>query len=411
MGRTVGAIASATCGTLIAGLITAAPAMGGQFTVASCQADRLGLSTTAFRDFATRGMQVTRACDPVGPGLRGLITSNAVRPGSVPRGSASIAAIIAPPGTSFTTLRWSGSTGRSDCGYTLQLYADTPGGKVTPIADVRANQRCAPARLLRLVGLKVQTLNITGATRIVQRVICEGSRRQRTCSTRGANFISTSIAAVDVIDDQAPTATIIADTPLATGAWVSGSQPLHYSAEDNVGVKVAQAMSAGQEGGFDTRGCRLATPEGAFADPAPCPNGDGQIKVDTQRLPEGTQQLVVQAQDAAGNTGSSGPVTARIDKAPPARVDVAVEGGDDWRNRNDFALSWVNPPEPDRAPIAAVTYKLCPVASGAGCGQASRPEMASRAFLSKRPHLESGPWLCGAATPQEIRIPTRHRCR
>lgn len=90
MGRTVGAIASATCGTLIAGLITAAPAMGGQFTVASCQADRLGLSTTAFRDFATRGMQVTRACDPVGPGLRGLITSNAVRPGSVPRGSASI---------------------------------------------------------------------------------------------------------------------------------------------------------------------------------------------------------------------------------------------------------------------------------------------------------------------------------
>lgn len=72
MRRTLGAIASATSATLIVALSMAVPAMGGQFTVASCQADRLGLSTTAFRDFATRGMQVTRACNPVGPGLRGL---------------------------------------------------------------------------------------------------------------------------------------------------------------------------------------------------------------------------------------------------------------------------------------------------------------------------------------------------
>jgi hypothetical protein len=372
MRRTLGAIASATGATLIVVLSFAAPAMGGQFTVASCQADRLGLSTTAFRDFATRGMQVTRACNPVGPGLRGLITSNAVRAGSVPRGSASIAAILAPPGTSFTTVRWSGSTGRSDCGYTVQLYADAPGGKVTPIAGVRANQHCTPPRLVRPIGLRLHTLDITGATRIVQRVICEGSSRQKTCSTRSTNFISTSLAMVDIVDNQAPTATIVVDTPLASGAWVRGSQPLHYDAEDNVGVKVAHAMAAEKEGGSDARSCRLATPDGAFADPVPCPSGQGQIEVKTDRLIEGTQQLVVQAQDTAGNVGSSAPVTTRIDKAPPARVDVAVNGGDDWRNRNDFALSWVNPSEPDRAPIAAATYKLCPVGGGAGCGQAEQ---------------------------------------
>ena len=40
----------------------------GQFTVASCQADRLNFSTTAFTDFATRGMKIRRACNPEGPG-------------------------------------------------------------------------------------------------------------------------------------------------------------------------------------------------------------------------------------------------------------------------------------------------------------------------------------------------------
>jgi hypothetical protein len=36
-----------------------------------------------------------------------------------------------------------------------------------------------------------------------------------------------------------------------------------------------------------------------------------------------------------------------------------------WRNRNEFAASWVNPVESDRAPIAAAVYKLCPAGPGA----------------------------------------------
>lgn len=381
MRRTLGAIASATCVTLTVVLSTAAPAMGGAFTIASCQADRLGFSTTAFRDFATRGMQVTRACNPVGPGLGGLITSNAVRPGRVPRGSASIAAIIAPAGTSFARLAWFGSTARADCGYTLQVYADSPGGKVTPIRNVRANRECsakAKVATVRYQGrtnslrYEPQTIDISGATRIVQRVICEGAPRRATCPTGGANYIRTNHALVEVIDNQAPTARIIPDTPLSTGAWVSGSQPLHYDAEDNVGVQVAHAIAAEKRVGSDARPCRLATPDGAFADPVPCPSGEGQITVDTHNLSEGTQQLVVQAGDAAGNIGSSDPVIARIDTAPPARVDVAVEGGGEWRNRNDFEVSWINPPEPDRAPVAAATFKLCTVSGGAGCRQAEQ---------------------------------------
>jgi hypothetical protein len=382
MRRTLGAIANATGGTLIVVLLIATPAMAGQFKVATCQADRLGYTTSAFHGLATRGMQVLRACNPVGSGARGLITSNAFRPGTVPRGAASIAVIFAPPGTSFTRVDWAGVTARSDCGYTLQIYADSPGGRVTRISDdVRANRGCSGKTRSSTVKYQARGnslryeprgTDISGATRIVQRIICEGAPRRAACSTRGANYVSTVHATIDVTDDQMPTATINPDTPLASGAWVSGSQPLHYEAQDNVGVKAAHAMIAGKEVGTDARPCQMATPEGAFADPVPCPNGPGQIRVDTHVLLEGTQQLIVDASDTADNVVSSGPVTVRIDHAPPARVDVSVDGGGDWRNRDDFALSWANPPEPDRAPIAAATYKLCSVGGGASCGQAEQ---------------------------------------
>ena len=117
-------------------------ASAGQFTVASCQADRLGFSTTAFNDFATRGMRIRRACNPEGPGIRGLVTTNIPRPGSVPRGSVALVAVSAPAGTNFTTFRWAGTARRTDCRYALQLYAEGPGIRSVPIKNVRANTKC-----------------------------------------------------------------------------------------------------------------------------------------------------------------------------------------------------------------------------------------------------------------------------
>ena len=113
----------------------------------------------------------------------------------------------------------------------------------------------------------------------------------------------------------------------------------------------------------------MASPNGAFANPTPCPSGPGQITVDTHNLPEGTQHLAIQAQDTAGNLGTSAPATVRIDNTPPARADASVNGGEGWRNQNDFTVSWTNPAESDRAPIVAALYKLCPAAGGGSCSQ------------------------------------------
>jgi hypothetical protein len=302
-------IAAAGALSVLNAVLLASSASAGQFTVASCQADRAGFSTTAFNDFATRGMTIRRACNPEGPGIRGLVTANATQRGRVPRGSVALVAVSAPIGTRFTTFRWAGSARRTDCRYALQLYAEGPDIKPVPIKNVRANRRCPRPARAQAAGYRSRTFDVTGATRIVQRVICAGGNGRKSCSARRANYIRTYQAEVGVIDGQLPAAAISADTPLATGAWVAGSQPLNYVAEDNVGVRQAQAVVSGRVGGAEWRACAVGTADGVYTSSVPCPNGPGQITVRTTELTEGTQQLVVHPQDAAGNIGASAPVT------------------------------------------------------------------------------------------------------
>ena len=339
-------------------------AAAGEFSVAACQADRLNFSTSAFEDFATRGMSIRRACNPEGPGLRGLVTANLIRRTPVRRGAVSMVAINAPHGTRFTSFRWAGTARRRDCRYALQLYADGPDIQPIPIKNVRANERCPRAGRAQAAGYRTRTFRVNGSTRIVQRIVCVAGRGSAACSARGGNYIRTYQAEVGIADELAPAAAITADTPLAQGEWVSGTQPLNYDASDNVGVRLAKALISGRAGGTHQRACAFAAPEGPYAQPVPCPNGSGQVTVNTLELPDGSQPLVVQAQDAAGNLGDSAAATARIDNTPPGRVDVSVEGGEQWRNRNDYTVMWSNPAEDDRAPITAASYKLCPVDAG-----------------------------------------------
>jgi hypothetical protein len=272
--------------------------------------------------------------------------------------------LSAPTGTRFATFRWAGELRRTDCRYALQMWAEAT-DLVTPIKNVRANQHCPRPRRIQTSGYTSENFVVANTTRIVQRVTCVGRGRRKYCSARGSNYILTEEAEVRIVDALAPTATIVANTPLARGEWVGGTQLLNYVANDNVGVRMAKAIGAGGEGGTQQRPCAFATPEGSFATQVPCPNGPGHISVDTRRFTEGTQALSVRAQDTADNVANSRRVTARIDNSPPGRVNVGVEGGDAWRNTSDFTLVWANPPEADRAPIAAATYKLCPVGPGA----------------------------------------------
>ena len=222
----------------------------------------------------------------------------------------------------------------------------------------------------------VQSFQIPGATR--DRPAGDLRRHEAPTVVLGARaelHPHVRSATVEVVDNLPPAVQILPDTPLATGAWVRGTQPLNYTASDNVGVQARRGDHRRRgASGCTTRACVLATPTGPFADPLPCPNGPGQIALRTSDLLEGTQPVVVEAQDAAGNSAVSSAVTARIDNTPPPRVDVSVEGGEAWRNRNDFSSVWTNPAEGDRAPITAANYQLC-AGGTANCSRGTHEEL------------------------------------
>jgi hypothetical protein len=214
-----------------------------------------------------------------------------------------------------------------------------------------------------------------------------GKGKQNWCSAKSANYIQTLEAVVLLKDVQAPAVQILGDTPLASGAWVRGDQPLNYTASDNIGIERARAVIGGVEQGFDARSCLVTAPGGDFTALQPCPNGPGRIVVRTGELAEGTQQLVVQAEDAASNAASSEPLVARIDNTAPARVDVGLEGGDQWRNQNAWTAIWENPDEGDRAPIVSADYKLCGPHDATSCSR----ETQAAPGISRLPLTAPGP--------------------
>ena len=332
----------------------------GTYAVANCWSDSDGRSVSAFTPAVNhKGMRIRYACGKNGDGLRGVVTQNIPGKRRVVAGSTAAVSIIAPAGTEMLEFTWDARLRRVDCRYAMQAWATVPGSKSITLLNARANRECARTGRAQIAQAKHTSISVPGATAITQRIRCMGKGKQNWCSARSANFIRTLQAVVLFKDVQAPAVQILGDTPLAAGAWVRGDQPLNYTASDNIGIERAQAVLGGVAQRPNPRSCLVTAPGGDFTALQPCPNGPGQIVVPTIGLTEGTQQLVVQAEDAASNTASSEPVVARIDNTAPARVDVALEGGDRWRNENAWTAVWENPDEGDRAPIVAVDFKLC----------------------------------------------------
>ena len=277
---TVRVVRAALFGTA-AVLLWAQPgsAAASEYAINACQADRANFSTQAFDDFATRGMMWKRACDPEGPGLRGLVTSNVPRAGRVARGSRSYFVMNAPAGTRFARFTWSGQARRRDCRYALQLWASRPDGPPVPIKNVRANTRCPRRGYAQAAGWpRPHTYDINGATKIVQRIVCVGERRAPHCSSRGLNYIRTFKAQATVVDVSPPAVSVLQDNPFTQGQWVRGVQTVNYMASDNVGVKRARAIVSGRLAGRTPSRLRLrrhefrarTVPGRSASRPGPC---------------------------------------------------------------------------------------------------------------------------------------------
>ncbi len=137
---------------------------------------------------------------------------------------------------------------------------------------------------------------------------CAGTTRQRWCSARGANYIRTEQGTVVFADTQPPMVSILQDTPLTQGLWVNGFSTSTTRPQTTSAFRYARAVHRRRAGmrSHDRRvhACHSDRPVCAILSPAP--TARAKLLVRTSELPaEGTQPLVVEAEDPAGNRTSS----------------------------------------------------------------------------------------------------------
>ena len=163
----------------------------------------------------------------------------------------------------------------------------------------------------------------------------------------GATF-HTYYSAVTLNDHSPPS---LAVGGVAEGEWVRSDRSITFSATDNIGISRAHLYIDGQPtADAFSYGCDYTVP-------TPCGNHSGSFPIPTDRLHDGTHRVEVLVHD-----GSSTPVTAgrniRVDNTPPAQVTPDVAGGEGWRNRNGFSVSWPVPRD-GGSPIVGATWELC----------------------------------------------------
>ena len=276
----------------------------------------------------------------------------------------------APPGTVIRRMAWSGRYQRVDCDWSAELVAAGPGFQRV-LRGVAAGQRC-PRRAGSAEVARYRTpryLNVYGARRIVQRVVCGDRRGCATSATRigpRADF-RTVFARIDLVDVQGPRVSV-ARAGLFSGQWVRGQQPVRLTSTDNIGIAWDRVLGATQLA-FNRRYC-------VYAQRVPCRNGGANLSVDTAGVGDGTRALTVEVSDAAGNVTRI-PAVARTDNTPPGRVRPLVVGGEAWRRQGAFSVVWSNPAETDRAPVAGAFYRLRQAGTRTWGTRVLRPEAVS----------------------------------
>ena len=153
MRRSPNILEASRCGWLLtlalviaaaAAMVAPRPAAAGEFTDQRLPGRRRQLRQRRLRKLRDPRDALAAGLQPVGPGLRGLVTANVVTGSRVAHGAQSAFVLNAPPGTAFSRLRWSGHAQRRDCRYALQMYAVRPDGSDATIKNVRAEPATAP---------------------------------------------------------------------------------------------------------------------------------------------------------------------------------------------------------------------------------------------------------------------------
>ena len=246
---------------LLAVLGQPASSAASEYSINACLADPGNFSTQAFSDFATRGMMWKRACDPLGPGLRGLVTSNVPRAGRVARGSRSGFVMTAPPGTRFSRLDLVGP------GAPARLPLRTPAVGEPPRRPAntdqeRPSEQALPTHRLR-AGRSVASPTHLQHRRSDEDRPADRLRRQGEAASlfEPRPELHPDVQGAGDGGGCEPTGGFDRDRTTRS-RWGSGcgvGRAVSYGALDNVGVKQAVALVGGFARGRHDRDCNYAT--------------------------------------------------------------------------------------------------------------------------------------------------------
>ena len=337
----------------------AAVAQAGTYTVEACQSARSwGYGSFSFElQRTTRLLGIRRACAQYGRFREegGLAAVAGGSRGRVAQGAHARALFRAPPGMTIARVEWTGLLKRCDSAWTAGVAASNGGAGrwVMLPGRNRFTDRCE-ARVRRSAPPPPTSLpGVAGATSFYTQVRCTSPRGCAVTSLRAGEVRADArtLGARVTLVDPAPPEVRLLGGELMSKRWLNGRRELRFSARDASGISLENVVGAKGPLGSNPRSCNPTQK-------IPCPaTAVGRLNADTGRAPDGPQTLTLRVHDATGQARSIG-FPAYIDNTPPAPVTAAVAGGEGWRRSGPLTVTWQNPPEPGRAPIAGAFYQL-----------------------------------------------------
>lgn len=244
-----------------------------------------------------------------------------------------------------------------------------------------------------------QTLS-AGTTAFESRLLCARSA-EKWCSAVKSSLAGVRALTLTLEDPHAPTATVGGE--LATDGWLRGSRSLTWSEADRgAGLRLAETSIDGTVRARTAHSCNTVTVGGLVRGSRmqPCVTAaSGQHTLDTATLNDGPHQLRHCAIDFAGTGGCTTVRTVRTDNtAPAAPRELAVAGGDAWRNVNRFDLGWVVPGQGEAAPVTVSRGRISgPDGYDGGVFNGSAPNAATGLTVPGPGEYRVRIWLADAA--------------
>jgi hypothetical protein len=342
---------------VLAFCLMSAPAKGGTYDVVACK----GGPDNSWAPAADPGMAAYDLC-PNSPNnmISGIIARASVGSGAVGYLQGAYQIFAAPGGASLAGMGFDVAIARWETFWTVGFVA----------FDGNFNQGSLPwGCYAGAAGCGIVPHWFTGPywidlgghsqVRIESRCVNAGGCTLASTGQYPYTRATIAIANVTVrVQDYTPPSLSWTGGGLLSDGWVKGVQGVIFDASDNVGIRETHLYVDGNEVGARGKPCDYTLR-------VPCPQGGDSYGLDTATIrPDGTHTLAALVVDTAGNASQISH-TIRVDnRAPPQPQEVAVEGGEGWRSRNGFRLTWRNPADPDGSPLTGANYLICPAGGG-----------------------------------------------